>query len=77
MALSRQHLDSLIKAVSLTRRDELNCGECLKELAEFAERVLEGKTVPEGREAIEHHLAMCAECAEEYEALLVALKDDR
>jgi len=77
MALSRQELDRLIKAISLTRRDELPCGECLKELAEFAETHLEGRSAPEGLEAIEHHLAICAECHEEYQALLTALKDDR
>jgi hypothetical protein len=76
MALSRQQLDGLIKAVSLTRRDELPCDDCLKELSEFAELFLEGKSVPEGLEAIEHHLAICAECDEEYQALLTALKDD-
>ena len=77
MALSRQELDGLIKAVSLTRRDELSCDECLKELAEFAELFLEGKPVTEGLEAIEHHLAICSECEEEYQALLTALKDDK
>lgn len=74
MALSRQEIDALMKAVSLTRTDELTCDECLKELAEFAEHSLQGKSVPEGLQAVEHHLALCEECQEEYQALLAALK---
>ncbi len=44
-------------------------------LAEFAERSLEGKPIPEALQAIQHHLAICAECQEEYEALLTALTE--
>jgi hypothetical protein len=77
MSLSRPELDGLIKAVALTRADELSCGDCIKELAEFAERHLAGKSVSAGLEAIEHHLAICMECKEEYQALLTALKDDK
>ena len=75
MALSRQQIDALVKAVSLTNEVEMTCDECLKELAEFAERSLSGKSISEGMKAIEHHLTICAECHEEYKALLAALKD--
>jgi uncharacterized protein with PIN domain len=74
MVLSRKQIDELIKTVSLTRPDELTCDECLKDLAEFAEHSLSGKSIPEGLQAVEHHLAICAECQEEYKALLTALK---
>jgi len=74
MALSKQEIEALIKSVSLTRPDELTCIECLKELAEFAEHGLAGKSIPEGLQAVEHHLAICSECREEYEVLLTALK---
>ncbi len=76
MAFSREQLEALIRMVSLTRSEEVTCDECLKDLAEFAENELVGKSVPEGLRAIEHHLAVCGECREEYEALLAALKDD-
>lgn len=75
MALSRREIEALIKAVSLTRTDEVTCDECMKELAEFAERTLEGQSITASLKSIEHHLAACPECKEEYEALLVALKD--
>lgn len=74
MGLSQQEIDRLLKAVSLTRPDEITCDECLQDLAEFAEANLAGKSVREGLKAVEHHLAICEECREEYSALLTALK---
>ena len=76
MALSRKEIDDLMKAIALTRSEELACDECLKELAEFAERSLEGKSIDDCFKAVEHHLAICPECQEEYETLLAALKDE-
>jgi predicted anti-sigma-YlaC factor YlaD len=35
---------------------------------------LEGKSIPDSLQAVEHHLGNCGECQEEYEALLTALK---
>lgn len=75
MALSRRQIDELLKTVSLTKSDEVTCDQCLLNLAEFAERSLEGRSIPDGLQAIEHHLAICAECKEEFEALLAALKN--
>ena len=74
MTLSRRQIDELIRAVSLTRSAESTCDECLKDLAEFAERALEGKSIPDGLQAVQHHLEICSECEEEYQALLSALK---
>lgn len=75
MALSRKEIGELLRSVSLTRSDEVTCDECLKRLAEFAERCLEGNSIPDGLQTIEHHLAICTECKEEYEALLAAMKN--
>jgi hypothetical protein len=74
MALSKKEIDALLKAVSLTRGKELTCDECLRDLAEFAEHSLAGKSLPEGLHAVELHLAICGECQEEYRALLTALQ---
>ncbi len=74
MVLSREQIEELIRTLSLTRTVEADCDECLGEMAEFAEMQLQGKTVSESLRAVEHHLAMCGECQEEYEALVTALK---
>ena len=76
MALSREEADKLIRMLSLTRPEEVDCGECMKVVAAFADYELDGKSVPESLEAIEHHLALCGECREEYEALIAAIKSD-
>jgi uncharacterized protein with PIN domain len=75
MALSREQMEALLRSLSLTRQEEITCDECLKEVAEFAENELQGKTVPESLEAVAQHLLLCGECREEYEALLRALGD--
>ena len=74
MSLSKQEIDDLMRLVGLTKDDEINCERCLEQVAEFAERGLAGRSIPVGLEAVAHHLSICAECCEEYEALLQALK---
>lgn len=75
MALSKKELDNLLHLIGLTRDREINCEQCQALVAEFAERQLEGKTIPEGLEAVEHHLDVCAECREEYGLLQEALME--
>ncbi len=69
MVLSKEETRDLVRLVRLTRDEEINCEECLSLVAEFAEHALAGKSIPEGLDAVEHHLSVCAECREEYEAL--------
>jgi hypothetical protein len=75
MPLSRKELEDLLRLVGLTRQSEINCEQCLALVAEFAERRLEGKSIGESLRALEHHLSICGECRDEYEALERALKD--
>lgn len=75
MPLSKEELDGLLRLVGLTKESEINCEQCLALVSEFAEQALAGKSVPEGLKAVEHHLSVCAECREEYEALQEALKE--
>ena len=74
MPLSNEEIAELLRLVGLTRDEEIDCERCLALVAEFAERELAGRSVPAGLEAVAHHLSICAECFEEYEALLRALK---
>jgi hypothetical protein len=75
MSLSKEEIDDLMRQIGLTRDDEIDCERCLALVAEFAERELAGRSIPAGLEAIAHHLSICAECCEEYESLLRAMKD--
>jgi hypothetical protein len=74
MKLNSDQIRGLLRVLSVTREYELNCNEFLDMMAEFAERELADKPVPEALEAMQHHLTLCAQCSEEYEALLTALK---
>ena len=74
MSLSKEEIAGLLRLIGLTRDEEIDCERCLALVAAFAERELAGRSVPAGLEAVSHHLSICAECCEEYEALLQALK---
>jgi hypothetical protein len=74
MSLSNEEITELLRLIGLTRDKEIDCERCLALVAEFAERELAGRSVPAGLEAVAHHLSICAECCEEYESLLQALK---
>jgi hypothetical protein len=74
MSLSREEIAELLRLIGLTRDEEIDCERCLALVAEFAERELAGRSVPAGPEAVAHHLSICAECCEEYKALLRAEK---
>ena len=63
-----------MRLVGLTKDSEINCEQCLELVSEFAEQSLAGKSIPDGLKAVEHHLAICSECREEYEALQRALQ---
>jgi len=74
MTLSKKEIEGLMRLVGLTKDEEINCEQCLSLVAEFAERELAGKSIPEGLKAVEDHLSICGECREEYEALGRVLK---
>jgi Zn finger protein HypA/HybF involved in hydrogenase expression len=67
--LDRGHVRELLRFVAATRERELNCSECLEALSELAERRLTGVPLDEVLERAEHHLILCPECREEFEAL--------
>ena len=75
MPLSRKEIDDLMRLVGLTADSEINCQQCLNMVAEFAERQLAGKSISALLQAVEHHLSICEECREEYEALRQTLEE--
>lgn len=67
--LTSEQVSTLVELVRLTRNQELNCEECLQHVSEFTERELSGQQIDQVIAAVEHHLALCPECREEYTAL--------
>lgn len=74
MKLTKKKLKSMIRAVKMTRPDEIGCDECFDQLHEFAELELAGKSPEEAMPRVQDHLDRCGNCREEYQALLDALQ---
>lgn len=64
-------MDRLLK----TNEDELSCDEVFELIDEYAEANLPQKEAARLKPLILHHLDMCRECDEEYEALLKVLEE--
>ena len=76
MKISDQQVESLLAMLAKTREQELDCGGCMRYLAEFAETTLAGLSIPEGLRCIDEHLQSCGECREEFEALKLAIGNE-
>ena len=67
-------LKKMMHNVISTRPDEIGCDDCFEQLNHFAELVLAGQPAAVLMPLVQDHLDRCADCREEYEALLRALK---
>ena len=67
-----------VKALALgiitTRPDETGCDGCFERLSAFAELVVAGQDAARSHPLVQHHLDRCADCYEEYQTLLAALR---
>jgi hypothetical protein len=75
MLLTQDKIKLLLQTLVLTHDEELNCDECFEFMAEFAENHLSGRSVPEALTAIENHLLICGDCAEEFGILKASITD--
>ncbi len=64
----------LISRLENTREDELSCDEVFALVDEYVEASQRGEDVGNLKPLLRHHLDMCQECGEEYEALLKVLE---
>ena len=72
--LNVNQLKKLVRAIVMTRHDELSCEICFHELDRYVEMTLAGKDPAEAMPLVQHHLELCTECGEEFHALLEALQ---
>ncbi len=75
MKLTHQQISNLIKLTVTTKNDSLGCDGCLELMDQFAQADLDGAEVPEALEAVRVHLEQCKCCNDEYEALIIALRE--
>ena len=74
MSLSKQRIATLLGLVGDTKDDDFGCDCCFDRIAEFAEAELEGRSLCAAMESVKTHLESCSCCADEYQALLDALR---
>lgn len=74
MQRSNDPLKKFLKLVETTKEKELGCDEVFKLLDQFAEVALEGEVPKDFLPLVQHHLELCRDCCEEYEALMRVLQ---
>ena len=65
----------LMRRLQNTHEEELSCDEVFALVDEYAEANQRGEDVASLKPLIRHHLDMCRECDEEYQALLRVLEE--
>ena len=73
-ASSEQVLRKLLKAVEQTQEVEYSCEEVYHLLDQYTEAVQRGEDAAQVMPLVKHHLDMCPDCREEFEALLSVLE---
>ncbi len=69
-----EKLKKILRIIAETRDEELNCDRCFAEMNRFVDLLIEGKKPEEAMPLMQHHLEMCGECHEEFEALFAAIR---
>jgi hypothetical protein len=73
--LTAQQIEGIVRMVNQTRDREFNCTECLQNVSEFVERRIAGLPLDETLGRVEHHLALCPECSEDFLALMKIIRE--
>ena len=72
--LTTKMATELIRVIDATGDDEIPCGECLNQLAEYVDAELTGRPLADALRLVTHHLELCRDCGEEYDALRRAVE---
>ena len=73
MSIESRKIKRMVRNILTARPDEIGCAECLARMDRFVEMELEGKSPAAAMPLVHDHLTRCADCREEYEALLEAI----
>lgn len=67
-------LRKIIQAVEKTQKVELSCDDVYHLLDQYTELAIKGGNTDQLMPLVEHHIEICPDCREEFEALLRVLK---
>ena len=73
----REQFRKLARFLLNTRPDEMTCDEWLERIGEYADIVIAACPVPCSLEDVRQHIELCPECAEEFQAIVAALSDEK
>ena len=68
--LSDEVVAGFLRVLDQVRMDDVTCEEVFTQLDEYVEKELDGKQASRLMPLLREHLDMCADCCDEYEALL-------
>ncbi|HYZ82853.1 MAG TPA: hypothetical protein VE621_00540 [Bryobacteraceae bacterium] len=72
--LTEKELRAVARAAHGPQEAEIGCDDCLMQVGAYCESQLAGRAIPEALRPVHEHLSMCPECREEYEALVMSMK---
>ncbi len=72
--LDEASIDRLLCLLCDTRDDELTCDEVFGRLDEYVDCLLSHQQFAGPTPLVEHHLTLCPDCRNEYDALVQALR---
>jgi hypothetical protein len=70
----QEALKAMLRKIGQTQEVELTCGEVFDLLDQYAEMASNSENVTQLMPLVKQHLEMCADCREEFEALLKVLQ---
>jgi hypothetical protein len=68
-------IKAMVREIITTRPDEMDCPECYEHLGQYADVILSGQDGAAAMPRLQDHLEHCSFCREEFEALLIALRN--
>lgn len=72
--LSDETVLGFLRVLEKAEKEEISCNELYDKLDEYVEREVNQKDAAQLMPLVRDHLDLCAECCEEYEALLDVLE---
>lgn len=71
---SAHQMQMMLQMIAATRNQEISCDEAYEFLDAYVDRISRGEDAAALMPLVHHHLAMCPDCREEFDALLLAME---
>ncbi len=72
--LSDDAVEGFLRTLENLRKEDMPCSEVYRQLDEYVEKIIHGEDAERLMPLLREHLDICADCCDEYEALLNVLR---